>query len=213
MKHFVICRYNIGLYSSNPYNVSDPNTWMAHRLPKYERLVKSLKKQTNQHFQFVVGIDENTPDNFKDAIELITNKHLSRSSFKIVKQLPQVYLNDLNITSEWVITSRIDNDDAYSKDFIKTIQDNFRAETEVLDVYGVQIDENSGKRYTSGRFKPNSPFLSLVERNKGELLTAFDKSHSTMIEKYSARFAGGQPLSIQYIHDRNISNKIQGLEI
>ena len=213
MKHFIFCRYNLGMFQENVYEITDPLTWMAHRLPKYVRLLKSLKKQTNQQFQFIVALDVETPKEWKESVEQTTLEYLSRSSFKVIYDIPQVWINEQNIDADWVITSRIDNDDAYEGGFVMAIHDAFSQKTEVLDVKGIQIDELTDKLYNTGRRRANSPFLSLCEINKGKLRTCYDKMHTFMPDKYISRFVSDKPLYTQYLHERNVTNKINGKEI
>ena len=208
MKHFIFCRYNTGMFSSNVYKITDPLTWMAHRLPKYCRLLTSLKNQTNQNFHFVVALDPDTPENWKDSVRKTTENYID--NFTIIYDIHQIWVNSIVIKEDWVITSRIDNDDCYKNYFVDSISKAFRYKKEVLDVMGVQIDEKTGKKYTSGRIKPNSPFISLVEANKGILSTCYDRPHSIMGEKYDARWISDEIHYIQYIHDRNVTNTIRG---
>jgi len=204
-KHYLLCRYNCGLYSSNPYNIENPNGWMEDRLPKFIRLCKSLKAQTNQNFQLIVSLDADTP------IHYISDIFLNAPDTSIITDsIPMDLIKNNVIDSPWLITSRIDNDDEYYPDFIETIQSEFKEVTEVLDVQGVQYDGEN--YYTSGRATPNSPFISLIEpSNKPQ--TAHIFSHSQMNRKFKARFVGDKPLYIQHIHNNNVMNKIIGKKI
>ena len=208
MKHFIFCRYNTGMFSSNVYKVSDPLTWMAHRLPKYVRLLESLAAQTNQNFTFVIAMDEKTPKEWIDSVIETTENHIK--NYILIFDIHQIWVNSIVIEEDWVITSRIDNDDAYKPYFVDAISKAFSYKIEVLDVMGIQIDELTGKKYTSGRVRPNSPFLSFSEPNQGTLATCYDRPHSVMPDDYLARFISGETHYIQYIHDRNVTNKIQG---
>ena len=206
--HFLLCRYNLGLYSSNPYNIQDKESWMMERLPMFKRLLDSLENQTNKDFILVFSIDAFTPVEYQKELAELLNTY----SFKWLgcTEQPREFLKTLKIEREWIITSRIDNDDEYKPTFIETIQNEFREKKEILDVYGLQFD---GKNYyTSGRRTPNSPFISLVEPS-AERKTAQYRAHTSMTKFYPARFVGSEPLYIQHIHNNNVSNKIKGTKI
>lgn len=206
--HFLLCRYNLGLYSSNPYNVKDKDGWMCERLPMFKRLLDSLEAQTNKDFILVFSIDAFTPVEFQKELAELLNTY----SFKWLgcTVQPREFMLTLNIEREWMITSRIDNDDEYKPTFIETIQNAFREKRELLDVQGLQFD---GKDYyTSGRRTPNSPFISLVEPSS-ERKTAQYRAHTSMNKFAPSRFVGTEPLYIQHIHNSNVMNKIKGIKI
>ena len=207
-KHYLLLRYNLTLFSTNVYNVADPDRWMNKRLPKFFRLLESLKAQTHKDFTLVVGVDYDTPDSYiKDIVDYLD---LSGVTYHLVYEQPSEWLKRREKESEWLITSRIDNDDEYLPSFIGFIQQAFREKEEVLDVYGMQC--LNGELYSSGRPHANSPFITLVER--WDLpKTVHYKAHSVMNGEYPARFVGTNPLYIQHIHDNNIMNKIIGKKL
>lgn len=208
--HYIICRYNLTLFSSNVYKVKDPHGWMERRRYYFDWLVMSLGVQTCKNFHFVLLMDAKTPSEYVQDLD----ESISRATpdYEIFFGNPKKWLAQKEIKSDWLITSRIDCDDYYNEGFVEAIQSEFKAKTEVLDVYGLQYDEKTEDFYTSGRIGPNSPFISLVEPTQGAV-TVFEKQHTYMPQKYNARFVGGQPLYIQVIHDENISNKIIGQKL
>lgn len=213
-EHLILCRYNCGLYSSNIYKVKNPNDWMDNRIVKFINLLKSLKNQVCKNYKLYIFIDEKTPEYQIDILLNKINDFLEESKFEITTGHPIKYIQDLDLDSEYIITSRIDNDDEYTPNFIKSIQDCFNEEEEVLDVIGIQLDVINSKKYTSGRSIPNSPFVSLVEKNIKPIKTVFCKQHSHMPKFFKNRFVDNkEPLYIQNIHDNNIMNKIVGKPI
>lgn len=211
--HLILCRYNCGLYSSNVYKVSNPDEWMIDRINKFTNLLTSLKNQTCQDYKLYIFIDEKTSEYHVEDILNKTKEHLGDSKYEITTRHPIKHIQGLNINSEYVITSRIDNDDEYYPNFVKSIHECFNEEEEILDVIGIQIESISSKKYTSGRTIPNSPFISLVEKNE-DIKTVFYKQHSHMPKFFKNRFVDNkEPLYIQNIHDNNLMNKIVGIPI
>lgn len=207
-KHYLLLRYNITLFSTNVYNVKDPDEYMRKRLTMFTRFLASLDRQTNRNFTLVVGLDYDTPDHYIDEILVLLDLYVD--DYHLVYEQPSEWLKRRTAESDWLITTRIDNDDEYYPEFIDTIQNNFREQTELLDVYGVQC--LNGELYTSGRPAPNSPFITLVEMWDCPK-TVHYKSHSVMNGEYKARFVGGKPLYIQHLHDHNLANKLIGKKL
>ena len=207
-KHFILCRYNLGLYTTNPYKILDQDKWMEERLPMFERLLGSLKAQTNQNFTLILGLDKNTNSDQRTGIVNLLFKY--GIDFQMVFADPRTAIPTQHAGIDWLITTRMDNDDEYRPEFVEAIQSNFKEKTELLDVFGVQFD---GKQfYTSGRPTPNSPFITLIESWHNPK-TVLDRPHSIMNGEYPARWASKDALYIQHIHDSNAANKIIGKQI
>lgn len=211
--HLIICRYNQNLYSTNPYNILDKDKWMTDRLIKFKRLLNSLNKQTCLDFKFIVFVDNKTPDKHRKEIFNLINCTLKNVKWEISEQKIETFLKNLKINTDFIITSRIDNDDEYLPNFVKTVQESFNRREEVIDVKGLQYDLINNKKYTSGRETPNSPFISLVEKN-GTIKSVYYCSHTNMCKNFKCRFADNVGYQyIQNIHDNNIKNKIIGKKL
>lgn len=208
--HYILCRYNLTLFSENVYGILDPAGWMERRRYYFDWLIMSLGVQTCKNFHFVLFMDEKTPKEY--IIELEESISKAVETYEIYLGHWNDWIAETDFKSDWIITSRIDCDDYYNENFVKIIQDNFKGKQEILDVYGVQYDQINDELYTSGRERPNSPFISLVERNK-DVKTVFYKPHTYMGDEFPARFVGSEPLYTQVIHDENISNKIIGKKL
>ena len=212
-EHYILCRYNTNLFSDNVYKVKNPTKWMIDRKSLFKWLLISLEAQTSDNFTFIVYLDSNTPEPLVNDVESMLINNLS-VKWEISFKHPIEDMRRRKKKSPWIITSRIDNDDYYSPDFVATIQDNFSNTTEVIDVYGIQYDKEGDSFYTSGRSKPNSPFVSLIEPSS-VCNTVFIKTHTVMNQLYPARFVPDyyEPLYTQVIHGDNVSNKIIGDKI
>lgn len=216
-RHYILCRYNTSLYSGNKHHIIDPEVWMVARLPLFERLLRSLATQTNIDYCLLVALDPLTPIQHRDLIEASLDKSgvpariVVSSGRRVGYRSPlQDWLRDREPEAEYLITSRIDNDDEYLPTFVQTIQDEFSPGVEVLDVPGVQCDGHA--YYTSERVAPNSPFLSLVEPWNDVKTAVFDQ-HPKMSQLFSARFVGSGYLYVQHVHESNLLNKIRGKKL
>ena len=102
----------------------------------------------------------------------------------IVDMAPMDWLRRQAPEAEYLLTSRLDNDDEYLPQFVAAVQAAFSPTTQVLDVQGVQSD---GLGYfTIHREEPNSPFISLVEPWH-DVKTAHFENHTRMAQISPAR--------------------------
>jgi hypothetical protein len=197
-KHYILTRFNVGLYSGNPYSIRKPDEWMDKRLELFKSTSNSLKSQTCQNFEWLIEVDPNTPKHYISEIE---------NHGTVIYEKAPIYLRRQKKT-EWLITSRIDNDDIYHQDFVKEIQSAFSEKAEVIDVRGAKLELSTGKLHYYYRELPNSPFISLIEPFTDELKTvSYRGGHSTLYLKYPHRFIE-KKLFFQVIHDSNLLNKV-----
>jgi len=204
MKHYILTRFNLGLYTTNPHKIADPDQWMQHRIALFRKYtLPSLQDQTCQDYTWLLGFDPETPNKYLEPFQI--------AGIKICYERPDFWLKQQTAKDDWLITSRLDNDDILLPDFVIEIQKAFRSQREVIDVDYIARDLKTGIDYTSNRFKANGPFLSLCEPWEN-ITTALGRPHSEMPNYYEARRLSGYH-AIQLIHDRNLMNKIQGVKI
>jgi hypothetical protein len=176
-------------------------------------LLNSLEIQTCLNFKFLIFIDKNTPNNLKKRLKDFIPNYLNKVEWEIIETPFNSYLKNIKIHTEYLITSRIDNDDEYLPTFVKTIQDSFNYCEEVIDVIGIQYDTIRNKFYTSGRLFPNSPFISLIEKSV-DIKSIYYCPHTNMCKHFKCRFSNSNEINyIQNIYNDNIMNKIIGKEI
>lgn len=226
-KHYILTRFNLLDTKTDVYNyLDDPHDWMRHRVVLFEKYtLSSMMKQTCQDFTWLLAFSQKTPPD-------ITRRYKNLRNIKVIFEYPTEWLRN-NYSGEWLLTSRLDNDDILLPTFVEKVQNHVKKSTkkgsfrtEVIDVMGVQWDMISNKWYDSGRNMPNSPFLSLFENTKEPCLsnnpsfglikekikTAMYCSHTKMIWHFFAHRIP-EELAIMCIHDRNIGNKIVGSDL
>lgn len=203
-KHYVLTRFNLGIYSdTNPYagKVGNADEWMKHRFRLFEQFTKMyINDQTCKDFTWLIGVDPETP---ADDIIRITNGY--DGEIEICYEQPHSYLRRVKPSAKWLITSRLDNDDFYNYDFIVSIQNEFRAVPEVIDILYHKFRLRDGGVFISDRPRCNSPFLSLVEPWEAGICTALGHPHTDMPNYYYARKID-KVLATMVIHDRNVIN-------
>ena len=135
----------------------DPDRWMAERLELFDMYcVPSVMNQSNKDFTWLVVFDAKTPSEHRERIERYRDdcvlvplfaesrcrdeSHVVASRFKgkilrffhFEAALPAVqdYIAQrLDEDTKYVITTRLDNDDAIHSDFVRRVQDFLPAES------------------------------------------------------------------------------------
>jgi hypothetical protein len=110
----------------------------------------------------------------------------------------------------WVVTTRLDNDDGLHRDFVKKLQGRVRiGTTEAFDFpWGIVLA--NGVPYLS-RQRSNA-FISLSEPLIG-LKTVTSVRHKEMSRRYQVRTVTNEPSWLQSLHGSNLSNKVRGWRI
>ena len=199
-KHYILTRFNLGLYSQNPYNIPDVHEWMVHRLILFDNItLPSIQAQTCQDFTWVLAFDELTPISVISEFDCLER-------VKIIYEQPHIWLRKQKIETDWLITSRFDNDDYYLPEFVETIQGEFSERLEIIDIKYMQKKINNDRLFDTRRRRCNSPFISLVEPWM-EVKTAMDKKHTVMPDSYPSRKID-KVLAYMIIHEMNVINKI-----
>jgi len=223
-KHFILTRWNLLLDGQSVYtNSPDPDGWMRHRAELFERItLPSIKAQRLKNFTWLLAFDRQTPKEYY-------LKYLKHPYIEVIYDYPKTYMNNLFKerkikNGDWLITTRLDNDDFLEHDFVFQVQRQFNDYRKIVDTDGVQWDLESNKFYTVERRFNNSPFLSLIERAgdmtpllsgvrpEEPIKTCFYCSHTKMIDHFPSMKID-KKLYRMVIHDRNISNRIVGKEI
>ncbi|MEH6704895.1 glycosyltransferase [Galbibacter orientalis] len=215
--HFIITRFNL---RKDDWKISKNNSpvltkkWLENRFVLFENFcIPSVKSQTNKNFKWLVFFDKNTPNNFKKKIE---SYKFDFENFTPVyvdgmsKFLPTIQKILNENTSDYIITSRIDNDDSISKNYIEEVQKTFNKQTytgvDFLDGYTLQISPNIklGKRKQAF-----NPFISLIEKNENPK-SVWHKTHSGWKKEKQVIRVPNKRVWMSIIHFENKVNEFVG---
>ena len=172
-KHFLITRFNLRQPDWKTTKNNIPVLTEEWHRNRFELFIKycfhSVSNQTNKDFEWLVYFDTTTPKKYKLVIDELDEK---LTNFKPIfvdgmeQFLPGIKSYVSNFNQEYIITSRIDNDDCLSKDYIDAVQKQFNQQNftaiDFIDGYTIQTSPNIkiGKR-----FDQYNPFISLIEKN------------------------------------------------
>ena len=222
-EHYLLTKFNKGLYTQSQKTKGDRKArdeWMVHRIRLFEKYCfPSIKSQVNQDFKWIVIFDRKTPKEFLRKIEEYTQYKnfipvFDGSFDHHIKKL-------LRPETQYLITTRIDNDDAFHKNAIKKIQLHFAKDNLAYarDFFlnfpiGYCLDEQTGQITLNG--SKSNPFITLVEKVKRgpkavsiKTVRCMNHSHLDRLGKIK-QICTTTPMWVQVIHKRNISNRVRG---
>ena len=212
-QHFIVTRFNQRAGRDAPL-VSDD--WMEDRFELFERVcLPSVEAQTNQGFRLVLCCDGRTRPEHKRILE--GYEATARCRVGVVYDAPCAGLVTrwIEPDTEFVVTTRLDNDDAVSDGMIAAAQswveqlDPARADPAfIVFPRGLCLD-------TSGRCvlldDPDNPFATMIERRSEPLRTIYHINHTKIRETYPGlvTLVKAEPMWLRYCHGRNIANRME----
>lgn len=223
-KHFIITRFNIRANygcklrnpENNPMNRILEKDYLKERFSIFEQYtLPSIKQQTNQNFSWIILFHKKTPDEFKQKIlELkkefeFVDLYLDDEEKFSFKQ----YVEKNRIHIKYFITSRIDNDDMFTEDYIEQIQQyaNTNLHECVLSFEkGKKYDLKTKREYEHER--KDNHFLSMIGK-KEECILQYNHAKIFESGKEIIMLKSIKPMWTEIIHDSNVINRINEEDI
>lgn len=220
--HFLITRFNVPVWWSDK---GCSEEWLNHRFDLFDKYCyPSVCGQTNKNFKWLVLFDMNIDRNRikkynKDVFSPVFMEYFSTDlndinhcSHKgtinigtVNNQLPDIILKDSK-EADYIVTTRLDNDDGIGSNFIKGVQDNWRDQEEILNMpYGCKFYKNTFYPETL----ESNPFMTMVERKNIYIKTVYGVPHWIASEFMPLRQICKEGLMWnQVIHSKNHTNQI-----
>lgn len=228
--HFIITQFNLRNFpkSNNTYYNSWLD-WTRKRIEIFKEFcLGSVLNQSCKSFIWLLYFDEDTPEEFNYFInELESFSFINICYSKGIEDFNLNYIEEVKKRTEksvkWILTTRIDNDDALHRDAIKIIQESLVKKNGFLISLASGYMLNITERTLSHYYYPMSPFITLVEEHNNEIKGIFEKGHTKYetlrlfifkeiwLEYFNrkarmSRFILKKPLWIQTVHGENVSN-------
>jgi hypothetical protein len=206
-EHFLLTRFN----TRHEHRASDE--WLLHRIVYFERMCRhSVVNQSTTNFRWLIYFDAERDDWFQKEVD-----RLSEGVFEPVwidgPLTPEKAALPVQerTTADWVITTRVDNDDALARDFIESVQAQFNQQDyEFINFQsGLQMSDD-GELYH--RADPSGPFISLIERRTDKPLRGVYVGRHDRISDYGPiRQVVAHPMWLQMVHGLNLGNALRGV--
>jgi hypothetical protein len=213
MKHVLLTRFAIPFPKDNPRyeRCTNSKNWFSNRCDLFEKYtLPSVRAQTSKHFDWILLANPDFPS--------IDIDRLSSYNIEVLwvdwefdedqQQLGEVLQHKYK-EHDWIITSRLDNDDMLSNWFMKSLLDNAGNKIEWLTFpngYIMKGDKAFFRRY------PTSPFVSLVEP-AAQMSSVFQVSHIFAGTKVGPiRELTQDRAWVQIDHGDNVKNNVDKLK-
>jgi hypothetical protein len=173
-----------------------------------DTLLPSIRSQTIAPDRWLILCDIESPRWFKEAIVDLTRSvgepvWIDEFSPSAVSELV-----DERCSSPWLISTRIDNDDCISRDYIKCIQDEFNGKAEFLNfTYGFQYENG----WIYHRSDVSNAFISYCEPALSRPRTVFLDGHHLLKNHGAIRQVRSGAMWMQVVHGGNIANRVNGI--
>ena len=215
-QHVILTFFNVRLVSdpSVPSIGTDP-AWLDARFALFERYcLPSILAQTQQAFSWILYFDSATPEPYAERARALISKRAGIfpifSESLSMEQIKETIRIALPEQPQWLLTTRLDNDDGLHAEFVATVQGAQRfGETEFLNCStGIILRD----KRTYRRRDTSNAFISLSEPFT-DFETVYVARHTQAREFYPLRQVAKSPLWLQVVHGSNISNRVRGWRI
>ncbi|MDR0664705.1 MAG: putative rhamnosyl transferase [Helicobacteraceae bacterium] len=214
--HIIFIRFSVPIaYGKTGITIDD--SWLKYRLDIFKRItLPSLENQTNQNFYICVFFDARSPQWLIEENEREALRWQRRyfpiyvvSNADVIEKSDTLALNLLKTNDSFIISSRIDSDDAYHKKAIEALQNCFSAQEYRAFTFSKLLCFRDKPKTVISKYRyRNSPFISVIEKAKTPLhISLFDKPHTAYTD---ATELNEIPYALQYIHGSNVANSVRG---
>jgi hypothetical protein len=231
-EHFILTHFNVHLgwskclprpNSIRPVLTEVPgDDWFMHRLDLFEKYCyPSLVGQSCKNFKWMIIFDEKHTNKkllrrFKRIIPIFINDE-NYNKFRMYQCFSKEIKKILNPTTEWLLTTRLDCDDALNKDYVKVMHERFSPEDRILNPVNGVIYNIFNRNMTKLDYKNNpNPYITTIEKvTSDELKTCFRTFHPSIrkcFKKYN-HITHTSPFWLQIVHDKNLRNKLRGTDV
>lgn len=214
--HIILTRFNLPSGGRESKIRHSPN-WLENRFELFERYcLPSVMQQSSSNFEWFIYFDIDTPEPFQTRAKKYQIQYQQITIFwgkKIpLADIQRQILDRVPAHKSYLLTSRLDNDDALNSDFIRELQADAAQLTHKSHAQVMNYPNGlilSGGRVYSHRDTSN-PFASLLEPVSADIKTIWQHQHTKLHNFGKIHQLKPQAMWLQVIHNDNVSNRIRG---
>jgi hypothetical protein len=169
-----------------------------------------VQGQSSQSFQWLLFFDSSLPDDLRGRVATYSRFSPFRAVYvegAYCGRMVCKAVRECGDPAEYVITSRVDNDDALAINYIETVQSQFNKQAfEFLNLPNGYVWD--GVQAYSHK-DPSNAFISLVER-KEQLKTVLSFDHTKVSVAGPIRQLHQMPGWLVIVHGDNVRNSTRG---
>ncbi|WP_119166859.1 glycosyltransferase [Algihabitans albus] len=209
--HFILTRFNVLRVKQTQADAPGLD-WLTHRFDLFERFcLPSVLNQNETNFRWLIYFDEKTPDQFQERVRSYSDRRILPifvpPGGATLDKVKAHIRSELAEQTPWLLTTRLDNDDAIARDFCSRLRGS------VTSLEPQALNFSNGVIYADGRVFRHSDrsnaFISALERTSN-FETAWHGFHTEVSKFLPVKQIDSPPMWIQVVHDRNISNIVRG---
>lgn len=221
--HYLITRFNVpvGDWSADKAGTATRDeAWTAHRMRLFaDFCVPTVRHQTVRNFTWIICLDAATPEATlatirRMLVEIPHAEFLLAPSHDVMMQRLRERL-DVD-RADFIITSRLDNDDGLGPDYIRLVQSHFKpVDKQLINLLGGLLYDAPNRVLTRLRLSRFNHFTSLVERNlhDGRVLIVIGFPHTRPPEDVTVVDVPVRYGWLKIVHARNVSSRTKGLPL
>ena len=211
--HILLTRYNLGIYDGGMTVTQrnyDPAAWMQTRRELFRTYcAPSVMGQVCDDFKWLVFFDSETPVAEITAVVEGLDCVVLRSKKRELKNTTRAWVRR-NVKTSWVVTTRLDSDDAIHLFYMRDLSRMAQPKTEVMCFsLGWNLIVRGRRRATTTLPWHGSGFMSLTEPTE-TAVTAFSQGHCGLYKDYPYRALQGRRW-LRVLHWMNNSNLNAGV--
>jgi hypothetical protein len=210
--HLILTRFNTAVGFAPSARGLDQD-WLKARLLLFERYcLPSIAVQRGASFTWLVFCDAASPEWFKHKMAsfgtLVSTVYIEGPATDEV--IAWTVAATGLVSNPYLITTRLDNDDALGKDHLKLIQRAFQWQEREFLLFPFGLQSYRGQLYNV--YWKSNPFLSLIERvqEDGTFTTVMCVEHNRVRMAGKVRSIIYAPQWLQVIHGSNLLNTLRG---
>ena len=218
--HYLITRFNVPVKNWETDKAGNKvldQHWMEHRLDLFRNYcVPTIRNQSCSNFNWLIYCGLDTGKDHLDRIEYAISG-MPHARIRLVSDFDEL-LQDLRqsltqVSTPFMITSRLDNDDGLSPDFINNIQLHFRPQHNLILNFSKGILYDAFRKVlTEVRSSPRNHYASLIEAVTPNVLplTVLGYPHGIPPEGMEVIDIPTRYSWLKIIHARNMASKTNG---
>jgi len=225
-KHYILTRFN--LVSESSYNTTidyvNSDEFLSPRFSLFETYCfPSVKQQSNNNFTWFVLFNDQLPEKWRNKLDKYkqqfpnfearfmsaeetksTNWHATLNRF-VLKEL-----NESGNNTEFILTTRFDNDDAIHLSFVDAVQKYFlKHQEETILNYPNGLQYIPQYNVLKNTTYPKSHFSTLIMKKTKDLKTALSFSHTELPNSFKTIFLKPKKrMWLEIIHSHNVVNTV-----
>lgn len=209
-KHIILTRFNLQYDLQSDIHIE--SNWLNERFRLFEQYcLPSILQQTNQNFVWIILACQQTPQEYQRRFDKLIgeNTHIKIeycAYYDDVNRLYQTIGEKYIENYDFLLSTRIDNDDMLAKHFVETLQTyvNSHINTNSIITFprGIQWFEKANIAFSASYIQNH--FLNMFE-SRENIHTCLGFNH-TSIKKEEVVKLDNQSMWCEIVHESNMCN-------